>query len=54
MDTKIHKAIMSGELKLIDAINSKQIELKGDTNNILYLMGLIQDDSEGIPVKYLT
>jgi alkyl sulfatase BDS1-like metallo-beta-lactamase superfamily hydrolase len=54
MDTKIHKAIMSGELKLIDAINSKQIELKGDTNNILYLMGLIQEDSEGIPVKYLT
>lgn len=54
MDTKTHKSIMSGDLELIDAINSKQIELKGDVNNILYLMGLIQESSEGIPTKFTT
>ena len=54
MDTKTHKAIMSGDLKLIDAINSKQIELKGNQNNILYLMSLIHGGSEGIPTKFIT
>jgi hypothetical protein len=41
MNTKTHKSLMSGDLKLIDAINSKQIELNRNTNNIPYLMGLI-------------
>lgn len=54
LDAKTHKSIMSGELKLIDAINSKQIEFEGDIDNILYLMGLIQNDSDGIPVKFKT
>ena len=54
LDTKIHKSIMSGDLKLIDAINSQQIEFEGNIDNILYLMGLIQEDSDEIPAKFET
>ena len=54
LDTKTHKSILSGDLKLIDAINSKQVEFEGDMNNILYLMGLVQEDSDGIPIKFET
>ena len=54
LDTKTHKSIMSGDLKLLNAINSKQIGFKGDMNDILYLMGLIQDDSDVMPAKFKT
>jgi alkyl sulfatase BDS1-like metallo-beta-lactamase superfamily hydrolase len=54
LDTQTHKSIMSGDLKLIDAINSKQVEFQGDKDNLLYLMGLIQEDSDGIPPKFKT
>lgn len=52
MDTAVHKSIINGDLKLVDAINSKTIESKGNENNILYLMGLIQEDDDGIPVEF--
>jgi len=54
LDTKTHKSILLGDLKLIDAINSKQIEFKGNVDNLLYLMGLIQDGSDKIPTKFRT
>jgi len=52
MDTAIHKSIITGDLKLVDIINSKLIESKGNKNNILYLMGLIQEDDDGMPMEF--
>lgn len=54
LDTKTHKSIISGELKIIEAIDSKKITYHGDIDNLMYLMGLTQDDQVGIPTEFNT
>jgi len=54
LDTKTHKSIISGDLKILEAIDSQKITYQGDVDNLMYLMGLIQDDQIGIPTKFKT
>ena len=54
LDTKTHKSIITGELDIVRAIDSNKITFQGDVDNLMYLMGLTQDDQIGIPAKFKT
>ncbi|NJK77803.1 MAG: hypothetical protein HC944_02025 [Nanoarchaeota archaeon] len=54
LDTQTHKSIISGDLKIQEAFNSQKIIFQGDLDNIMFLMGLTQDDEVGIPTKFKT